>query len=102
MNMKQVTAKGPIQVLEWIDTQPHHFVGCEFDKSIPCLYKVTHTVLKNYHEKLRVPIGIWESLWEQIELNRRPFDSRMHALTRKGRRNLNNFKKEQANGNLKS
>ena len=86
--MKQITVKRAVDALSWVDTNPHHIVGTEFHETkrdedgreIP-----THLYLQNYHEKLRVPVDLWRQVAKHIRPNKRPFDTRMYAVTRAGK-----------------
>lgn len=91
--MKQITVKTVEQALAWIDTNAHHkaeIEGHEF--GVKPGY--THQTLSNYHERMRIPVAIHQQMIDLIEPNKREFDSRMFALTRKGRIRLNRFRKD--------
>lgn len=80
--MKQRTVKRGVEALYWINNNSHHEVGLEFNKD----NVETHQYFKNYHEKIRVPIGLMrEEVSPYIRPNKRKFDTRMFALTAKGK-----------------
>jgi len=79
--MKQITAKTVEQALIWIDSHAHHIVqiyppAWEGEKGIE---------LVGHGEKLRVPNAIRKAVFNKIEVNKRPFDTRMYRVTKHGR-----------------
>ncbi len=86
--MKQRTVKRAIEAWNWIHNNDHHIVGTEWHPTkigkdgLPAR---SHLYLQNYHERLRVPEALVDEVWNQIEPNKRKFDSRMYALKRKAK-----------------
>lgn len=84
--MKQITVKRAVEALHWLHNNEHHIVGTENSK-IGADGKLTfsHVYYQNYHEKLRVPYALCQEVGKYIRPNKRKFDTRMYALTPKGR-----------------
>jgi len=82
--MAQLTAKTPVQALNWIDTTAHHYAAVD---EAPGFF-----VLKGYGETLRIPSAIHK----QLEGCFKPgdmLDARMYVPTALGRRRLNAAKR---------
>jgi len=86
--MTQRTAKRLVEALYWIHNNAHHEVGTEYhptkcDDEGRALK--THMFFRNHHDTSRVPVAMLPELFKLIRPNKRAFDTRMYALTRKGR-----------------
>lgn len=86
---EQRTVKRAVEALYWLHHNEHHIVMTEWPKSMP-LHKQTmenksHISFANYHERIRVPTALCAEVFKHICPNKRKFDTRMYALTRKGR-----------------
>lgn len=78
--MKQLTAKTVAQVLNWINTTPHHYAAVDEE--------IGFFILKGFGDKLRIPAAIHAEMIDDVEPG--PYlDARMYVLTAKGRRKLN-------------
>lgn len=95
--MKQRTLKDIVEILKWIEHNPHHEAGTYWAKGKSKqtgFYEhgeETHFFLKNYQEKILVPLDVWRECRKLIGANPRPFDTRMFALTEQGRRCMNGY-----------
>lgn len=81
--MKQRTAKSVVEALDWIHNNAHPEVGTDYHPVRGD--EMTHVYFKNYFEKMRIPIDMYPEVSKLIRPNKRAFDTRMFALTRKGR-----------------
>lgn len=92
--MTQTTVKSVNEALAWIHGNEHHDVGWEWangrskETGLFELGEETHLVMKSRQHKLRIPKNLARMVWKYIEPNRRPFDTRMYALTKTGKRRL--------------
>lgn len=77
--MAQKTAKTVEDVLEWIETTPHHY-GSWIEE--PGFF-----VLKGHGQKLRIPEAIQEKTRNLVEAGGN-FDNRMFRATKAGRARL--------------
>ncbi len=73
--MTQKTAKTVAEVLEWIETNEHHFASAEDPKFF---------ILKGHRDVLRIPDAIRIKTLKFVEPGKR-FDSRMYRATKAGR-----------------
>lgn len=55
--MKTTTLRTPEAVRDWIETHEHHIAALEPWDAPP--ERATHMVLSGYHERIRVPVGVW-------------------------------------------
>lgn len=92
--MGQVTAKTIEQALAWIDSNGHHECGLHWAKGrsreTGCyeLGDETHFYYRGWGDKLLIPLALKREMNGLLKPNTRPFDTRMYALTAKGRRRL--------------
>jgi len=77
--MAQLTAKTVEDVLQWVETNQHHFASAED----PAFF-----VLKGYGQTLRIPEAIRAKAVHLIEPSKDRFDSRMYRATKSGRARL--------------
>ncbi len=78
--MSQLTAKSVEDVLNWIETTPHHFASVIDEPGF--------LILKGYGDKLRIPLHLQEKTMRLVEPARDRFDSRMYRATKSGRARL--------------
>lgn len=77
--MSQKTAKTVEDVLEWVETHPHHIASL--------IDEPNFFVLKGHHGKLRIPDAIRAASAHLIEPSKQ-FDTRMYRATKAGRARL--------------
>lgn len=77
--MGQVTAKTVADVLEWIETTPHHIAST--------IEEPGFFVLRGYGCKLRIPIAVHAQTKGLVKPGKR-FDTRMYRATIPGRLRL--------------
>ena len=73
--MTQKTAKTVLDVLDWIETTPHHIASAEDPKFF---------VLKGHHDTLRIPTAIHDKMRKLVKPGGF-FDQRMYRCTPSGR-----------------
>lgn len=84
--MAQLTAKTVEDVLEWIETTPHHFASvCD---------EPGFFILKGHKDKLRIPESIHNQTIKLVEPSKDRFDTRMYRATKAGRARLRRANKE--------
>ena len=76
--MKQRTARSVVEVLEWIETTPHHWASAE---------EPGFFVIGNRECKLRIPVSLYRSMDGLIDVGGE-FDSRMYRASELGRKML--------------
>lgn len=82
--MTQLTAKTVEDVLNWIETTPHHFASvCD---------EPGFFILKGYGDKLRIPMHIQSESMRLVEPSKDRFDNRMYRATKSGRARLRRHK----------
>lgn len=89
--MTQITVSTAVEAFKWIDQNAHHIVGTEWHptkRDEKGRQVRTHIFLKNYHDTLRIPERVVSEVFAGIRPNKRAFDTRMYALTRKTRQEL--------------
>ncbi len=87
--MAQFTARDLHDALDWIHTNEHHESGLEYtEDGLRCVA----VWYRNHFDKMRIRIDSEFSnrFHKLIGPNRRPFDTRMYALTTQGKRVLTN------------
>lgn len=86
--MKQTTVKRVIEALHWIHNNEHNSVYLEWPRNMAerdkTVQNASHITLANHHERLRIPDSLRADVWRYIAPNKRPFDTRMYAVTRRG------------------
>ena len=80
MRVTQKTAKTVEDVLNWIETTPHHFASvCD---------EPGFFILKGYVDKLRIPMDLQEKSLKLVVPSSDRFDNRMYRATKSGRARL--------------